>query len=102
LAWVAHRITGLVLLGYLFLHLYTLGSILQGPAPFDTAMALMAQPAVRLLELGLVWVVLFHAFNGIRLIVLHLIPAASQRALACAVGAATVVVGLASLPLFLP
>lgn len=101
-AWALHRITGLVLVGYLFLHLYTLGAILQGPAPFDTAMALMARPAVRLLELALIWVVLFHALNGIRLILVHIVPWASQRALAYAVGAATVVLGLASLPLFLP
>lgn len=101
-AWALHRISGLILVGYLFLHLYTLGTILQGPAPFDAAMALMARPAVRLLELALVWVVLFHALNGVRLILLHLLPQASQRALAYAVGAATVVLGLVSLPLFLP
>jgi succinate dehydrogenase/fumarate reductase cytochrome b subunit len=64
-------------------------------------MALMARPAVRLLELGLVWVVMFHALNGVRLIVLHVVPAANHRTLAFAVGVATVVVGLASLPLFL-
>lgn len=101
LAWAAHRITGCILAGYLFLHLYTLGSIVRGPQPFDTAMRLMARPAVRLLEVGLVWVALFHALNGVRLILLHLAPRASQRALAYAVGAATVVLGLASLPLFL-
>ncbi len=101
LSWIAHRITGLVLLGYLFLHIYTLGAILQGPAPFETAMALMARPAVRLLELALVWVVLFHALNGVRLILLHLVPAANHRTLAFAVGATTVVLGVASLPLFL-
>jgi succinate dehydrogenase / fumarate reductase cytochrome b subunit len=99
--YVAHRLTGLLLTVYLYIHLVTLGSVLQGPDGFDRAMVLMSQPVIRLLELALVGVVVFHAFNGLRLCLLALVPLANQKWLAYAVVAVSVLVMLLSLPLFL-
>jgi succinate dehydrogenase / fumarate reductase cytochrome b subunit len=98
--YVAHRLTGLILTVYLYVHLVTLGSVLQGPGGFDRAMALMNRPAVRLLELALVWVVVFHALNGARLCLLAVTPVANQKWLAYAVVAAAFLVALVSWPLF--
>ncbi len=99
--FVMHRLTGAALTVYLYLHLITLGSILQGPDRFNRAMEWMSQPTVRLMELLLVWVVLFHTLNGLRLIVLAIAPKVDQKWLAYSVVAASVVIALASLPLFL-
>ncbi len=99
--FVMHRLTGVALTVYLYVHLITLGSILQGPDRFDQAMALMSRPGVRLMELVLIWVVLFHTLNGVRLLVLAIAPKVDQKWLACAVVAASVLIALASLPFFL-
>ena len=99
--YVAHRLTGLILTVYLYVHLVTLGSVLQGPEGFDRAMALMNRPLVRLLELVLVGVVVFHALNGARLCLLAVTPAFSQKWLAYAVVALSLLVTLLSLPLFM-
>jgi succinate dehydrogenase / fumarate reductase cytochrome b subunit len=98
--YVAHRLTGLILTVYLYVHLVTLGSVLQGEDGFDRAMALMNRPMVRLLELLLVWVVLFHALNGVRLCLLAVTSAVDQKWLAYAVVAVSFLVTLFSLPLF--
>jgi len=99
--YVVHRLTALVLTLYLFVHLYVLGSVLSGPNGFDQIMAMMATPLFRLGELGLVWVVLFHTLNGLRLAVVNLAPEVNQRVLAYGVVALSFGVALASLPLFL-
>lgn len=99
--FVLHRVTALALTIYLYVHLVTLGSVLQGPDSFDRAMALMNRPVIRLLELLLVWVVLLHTLNGLRLCVLAVVPGVSQRALSYAVLVVSVLIVLGSLPLFL-
>ena len=80
-AWVAHRITGLILVVYLLLHIFTLSVVLQGPDPFDRVMATFENPVVQFLELLLIWIVFWHLLNGIRLIVLHFVPRLNQKPL---------------------
>ena len=99
--FVLHRLTGLALTVYLYLHLITLGSILQGPDRFNQAMEWMSRPSVRFMELVLVWVVLFHTLNGVRLIVLAIAPKIDQKWLAYTVVAASFLITLASVPFFL-
>ena len=99
--YVVHRFTAIVLTCYLYIHLFVLGSVLSGPDGFDRMMAMMASPVVRVGELGLVWVVLFHALNGLRLLVVNLAPGVNQRNLAYGVVAGSLGVAIASLPLFL-
>jgi succinate dehydrogenase / fumarate reductase cytochrome b subunit len=98
--YVAHRLTGLILTIYLYIHLVTLGTVLQGPEDFDRAMALMNRPLIRLLELALVWIVVFHALNGARLCLLAVAPVVNQKWLAYAVVAAAFLVAILSWPLF--
>jgi succinate dehydrogenase cytochrome b556 subunit len=99
--YVVHRITALVITFYLYLHLYTLGSVLTSPERFDATMELMTQPVARILELGLIWVVLFHALNGLRLTAVNFIPRLNQRYLAYGVIFISLGLALVSLPLFL-
>ena len=99
--YVAHRLTGLVLIAYLIAHLIVIGSALSGPDGFNQMMTMTANPLVRIGELVLVWVALFHLLNGLRLIVLNLAPSVSQRSLAYGVVVVSFVVIIASIPLFM-
>ncbi len=65
-AWLIHRITGIVLTLYIFLHLYVL-SHLKDPAQYVSLMSTMESPVVKLSEAGLLGLVIGHAFNGFRL-----------------------------------
>jgi succinate dehydrogenase / fumarate reductase cytochrome b subunit len=99
--WAAHRLSGLILTIYLFVHLYVLSSVLDGADPFDRLMETMENPVIRLLELALVAAVLFHTLNGIRLLLLHFFPHLNQKRLAYAATGITVFVVVISLPLFI-
>ena len=67
-AWIFHRITGLALIGYLFLHIYSLSPLSQGREAFNSFISHYTTPFFMVLEWLLFAVVLFHAFNGIRIV----------------------------------
>ncbi len=98
--WVAHRVTGLILVGYLFLHLWSLSAVLDGAESFDEVMAFFDHPFLRALELGLIGIVVLHTLNGLRLVWLDLFPDWSQQGLMYAVLIVSLLVVLASLPFF--
>lgn len=67
--FVLHRLTGLLLLGYLVLHLVTIGMALIGGRPlFDATMAMLASPPFLAAEVAIVGCLVFHALNGLRII----------------------------------
>jgi succinate dehydrogenase / fumarate reductase cytochrome b subunit len=72
LAWVIQRVSGLLLLFYLFLHVLTINKLSQGPAAFDQAMSFFQRPAFKLLEIALLGTVVLHALNGIRITLIDL------------------------------
>ena len=37
-AWILHRISGIALIGYLFLHIYSVSSLAQGKVAFNSFM----------------------------------------------------------------
>jgi succinate dehydrogenase / fumarate reductase cytochrome b subunit len=65
-AWLVHRLTGIVLTLYIFLHLYVLAH-LKDPSGYTSIMRAMQSPLVKLSEAGLLVLVIAHAFNGLRL-----------------------------------
>ncbi len=67
LAQVIQRITGILLLAYLFLHVRTVYALSEGPAAFDRAVAAFRSPVFKLLEIALLGVVILHALNGLRI-----------------------------------
>ncbi len=71
-AWVLQRVTGILLLFYLFLHVETIHQLSAGPAEFNRQLAFYSTPMFKLLEIGLLATVILHALNGIRLTVLDL------------------------------
>lgn len=67
-SWVAHRITGVTLFFFLFAHVIDTSMVRVSPEAYNTAVETYKNPIVGVMEIGLVAAVLFHAFNGIRLI----------------------------------
>lgn len=66
-AWLLHRITGVILVLYLFMHFLALSSSLGGAATFNAWLANLQTPLTHVLEIGLVAVVAFHLLNGLRI-----------------------------------
>lgn len=70
-AWIFHKFTGWVLIGYLFTHIAVLSTALSGPGTFTTTIqGLESLAIVRVLEVGLLAVAVFHILNGIRLLLI--------------------------------
>ena len=66
-AWILHRITGIALIAYLFMHIYSLSPLAQGRAAFNTFMEHYSTPFFMVLEWFLFAFVLFHSLNGVRI-----------------------------------
>ncbi len=72
-AWVLHKFTGWVLVGYLFTHVAVLSTALDGATAYnETLGGLESLLVVRVLEVGLLAVAVFHTLNGIRLLLIDL------------------------------
>ncbi|NBV89901.1 MAG: succinate dehydrogenase, cytochrome b556 subunit [Actinobacteria bacterium] len=67
-SWVAHRITGVAVFFFLFTHVLDTALVRVSPEAYDAVIDSYKTPIVNLLEVGLTGAVLFHALNGIRLI----------------------------------
>lgn len=67
-SWVAHRITGVGVFFFLFVHVLDTALVRVSPEAYNVVINTYKTPIVALLEVGLVGAVLFHAFNGVRLI----------------------------------
>ncbi|GAB2758700.1 succinate dehydrogenase, cytochrome b556 subunit [Salinifilum aidingensis] len=65
-SWVAHRITGVLTFFFLFVHVLDTALVRMSPNAYDTVIETYKHPLMILFELGLLAAVLFHAFNGIR------------------------------------
>ena len=64
-SWFLHRVTGLLLLFYLFTHLWVLGSANSGAEAFNARLQSVQTPLFHFLEIGLILVIFFHMVNGI-------------------------------------
>ena len=72
-AWIFHQFTGWMLIGYLFTHIAVLSSALSGPDAYTTTIrGLESLFIVRVLEVGLLAVAVFHILNGLRLLMVDL------------------------------
>ena len=67
-AWIFHRLSGIALIGYLFLHIYSVSPLSQGREAFNSKMQSFSSPFFMVLEWFLFAFVLFHSFNGIRIV----------------------------------
>ncbi|RKS69378.1 succinate dehydrogenase / fumarate reductase cytochrome b subunit [Motilibacter peucedani] len=67
-SWVAHRVTGVLVFFFLFAHVLDTALVRVDPDSYNDVIATYKNPVVNLMEVGLVGAVMFHAFNGIRLV----------------------------------
>ena len=67
-SWVLHRITGVAVFFFLLVHVLDTALVRVSPHAYDEVIATYKTPLVNLMEVGLVGAVLFHALNGIRVI----------------------------------
>ncbi|WP_129285480.1 succinate dehydrogenase, cytochrome b556 subunit [Streptomyces sp. GZWMJZ-114] len=67
-SWVAHRVTGVLIFFFLFVHVLDTALVRVSPEAYDDVVATYKNPIVALLEYGLVAAILFHALNGLRII----------------------------------
>ena len=68
-AWIYHRISGIALIGYIFLHIYSLSPLTKGEIAFNQKMATYSTPFFMFIEWILFAFVLFHSLNGIRIVI---------------------------------
>jgi succinate dehydrogenase / fumarate reductase, cytochrome b subunit len=73
-SWIFHRITGVAVMLYLFAHIVDTSLVGWGPEAYDRVVEAYKNPAVHLLELGLVLAVLFHSINGIKITAIDFFP----------------------------
>jgi succinate dehydrogenase / fumarate reductase cytochrome b subunit len=69
-SWVAHRVTGVLLFFFLYVHVLDTALVRVSPEAYNTVIETYKNPIVGLLEVGLVAAVLFHAFNGVRIVLI--------------------------------
>jgi succinate dehydrogenase / fumarate reductase, cytochrome b subunit len=73
-SWLLHRITGVAIILFLFAHVIDTAVVGWGPEAYNRVVSVYENPLVRVLELGLVAAVLYHSFNGIKIMLLDFFP----------------------------
>jgi succinate dehydrogenase / fumarate reductase cytochrome b subunit len=73
-SWIMHRVTGVAIILFLFAHVIDTAVVGWGPEAYNRVIKVYENPLVRVLELGLVAAVLFHAINGTKILLLDFFP----------------------------
>lgn len=69
-SWVLHRITGAAIFFFLFVHVLDTALVRISPQVYNEVVETYKTPLIGLMELVLVAAVLFHALNGVRVILI--------------------------------
>ena len=69
-SWVAHRVTGVLVFFFLFAHVLDTALVRVSPDSYDRVIDTYKNPIVNLMEVGLVGAVLYHALNGLRVMLI--------------------------------
>jgi succinate dehydrogenase / fumarate reductase, cytochrome b subunit len=76
-SWIAHRVTGVGILLFLFAHIVDTALVGWGPDAYNRVVAVYHHPIVQIMELGLVGAVIYHALNGLRIMIIDFWPRAT-------------------------
>ena len=90
-AFIAHRTTGFLVFLFLLLHIVDV-SLIARPELYDEVHALYANVLLRLFEVGLLFALVFHSLNGLRIVLIDFFPGAirNEKAVLSAVPVLTV------------
>jgi succinate dehydrogenase / fumarate reductase cytochrome b subunit len=92
-SWWFHRISGLGILLFLLLHIVDITLLGFGPTVYNDVISIFSTWYIRIATLFLIAAVLYHAYNGVRIILVDFWPKGGvkyQRAMFYTVLAATV------------
>jgi succinate dehydrogenase / fumarate reductase cytochrome b subunit len=78
-SWIAHRVTGVGILLFLFAHIVDTALVGWGPDAYNRVVSVYHHPIVQIMELGLVGAVVFHGLNGLRIMIIDFWPKASVQ-----------------------
>jgi succinate dehydrogenase / fumarate reductase cytochrome b subunit len=78
-SWLAHRVTGVAIILFLFAHVVDTAVVGWGPNAYNRVVSVYENPFVRLLELGLVAAVVYHSLNGMKIMLLDFFPSLVPR-----------------------
>jgi succinate dehydrogenase / fumarate reductase cytochrome b subunit len=95
--WILHRVTGLGILLFLIIHVVETATVIYFPATYDWFLESYKTGLFRFAELVIFFSVLYHAVNGLRIVVQDFWPYVMERQRQL-VWASAVVVVLAMLP----
>jgi succinate dehydrogenase / fumarate reductase, cytochrome b subunit len=71
-AFVLHRLAGLGLILYLLLHVWVIHHLIAGKESFDATMEFFNTGLFKFFEVGLVGIIFYHLWNGLRLTVIDM------------------------------
>jgi len=83
-AFLAHRVSGFAIFAFLCLHIVDIGLYSVSRPLYDDVQPLYGSAALRVFECGLLFAILFHTGNGLRLLAVdmaRLSPASTRRLL---------------------
>jgi succinate dehydrogenase / fumarate reductase cytochrome b subunit len=92
-AWLLHRVTGVGIILFLFAHVVDTAVIGWGPEAYNRVLSVYHNPGVQFLELILVGMVIYHAVNGVRIMLLDFWPKASLYQARLWYGTLVIVIG---------
>jgi succinate dehydrogenase cytochrome b subunit len=85
-SWLAHRITGVAVILFLFAHVVDTAVVGWGPEAYNRVTDVYHNWVVKLLELGLVAAVLYHAINGVKIMLFDFWPLSTRHMKALSLG----------------
>ena len=69
-SWVLHRITGVAIFFFLFVHVLDTAVITVNENTYTEIIDTYKTPIIGIMEIGLVFCLVYHAFNGLRVILI--------------------------------
>ena len=78
-AFVGHRISGVLVFLFLLLHIVDVSLINSDPALYDEVHELYGNVLLRVFEVTLLAALLFHALNGVRIVMIDFFPGAIRN-----------------------
>jgi succinate dehydrogenase / fumarate reductase cytochrome b subunit len=95
-AFVGHRISGVLVFCFLLLHIVDVSLINSDPVLYDEVHDLYGNILLRIFEVGLLFALLFHSLNGLRIVLVDFFPGMvrNERRLFTGVLALTLIVGV--------